>query len=202
MSDLQTIQRKQRACRSFDPDQPVEDAHVEQMLEAAVHAPSAENTQPWRFVVVRDSDTRQRLAAWWSESWRAGGADYVRQNVSDDVLYNDLTLGLDGGGFASAPVVVVVCADLGRVAVDFAPASIFPAVQNLLLAANDLEYGSCLTTGLTTMYAEQVRQLLGLPGDLLPMAAVYLGRPAQKLSAPRRTPATAVTFRERYEFPW
>ncbi|MCK0516687.1 nitroreductase family protein [Williamsia sp. DF01-3] len=199
MGDLQTIQRTQRACRRFDPDQAVQDSDLQEMLEAAVHAPSAENTQPWRFVVVRDPRSRGLLASWWSESWRA---DYVRQNVSDDVLYNDLEFGLAGGGFASAPVIVVVCADVGRVPEDFAPASIFPAVQNMLLAANDLEYGSCLTTGLTIMYAEQVRQLLGLPDELLPMAAVYIGRPARTLAPPRRTPAAAVTFRERYGSPW
>jgi nitroreductase len=75
-------------------------------------------------------------------------------------------------------------------------------VQNLLLTAADLGYGSCLTTGLTTMGADHVRELLELPQNLIPMAAVYIGRPAKKLSPPRRRPATEVTYRDKFGAPW
>ncbi|MDT0440910.1 nitroreductase family protein, partial [Streptomyces doudnae] len=78
----------------------------------------------------------------------------------------------------------------------------YPAVQNLLLAANDLGYGSCLTTGLTTFGIDRVRELLALPATLNPMAAVYVGQPSKKLSPPRRRPATSVTYRERFGTPW
>jgi nitroreductase len=73
----------------------------------------------------------------------------------------------------------------------YAPSSIYPAVQNLLLAAADLGYGSCLTTGLTTFGVDRVRELLELPDTLLPMAAVYLGAPAKRVSPPRRRPAAS-----------
>ncbi|EUA30549.1 nitroreductase family protein [Mycobacterium xenopi 4042] len=96
----------------------------------------------------------------------------------------------------------MVCADLSRVEEIYAPASIYPAVQNLLLAAADLGYGSCLTTGLTTFGIDRVREQLALPNTMLPMAAVYLGRPAKKLSPPRRRPATSMTFRDRFGNPW
>jgi nitroreductase len=98
--------------------------------------------------------------------------------------------------------VVVVCADTERVPEIYAPSSIYPAVQNLLLAANDLGYGSCLTTGLTTFGIDRVRELLDLPKNLIPMAAVYVGQPLKKLSPPRRRPATSVTYRERYGSAW
>jgi nitroreductase len=192
----------QRACRRFDPDGKVLDADLERILESAVHAPSAENTQPWSFVVVRNEETRAQLADWWTETWNAGGGDFIRQSLDDKVLVADLEYGFNRGGFAAAPVVVVVCADTERVQEIYAPSSIYPAVQNLLLAAADLGYGSCLTTGLTTFGVDRVREKLQLPDTLLPMAAVYLGKSARKLAPPRRRPAASVTHREQFGNPW
>jgi nitroreductase len=202
VAELLTVMHAQRACRRFDPDGKVLDADIERMLESAVHAPSAENTQPWSFVVVRNEETRGQLADWWTETWNAGGGDFVRQSVEDKVLVADLEYGFNRGGFAAAPVVVVVCADTERVLEIYAPPSIYPAVQNLLLAAADLGYASCLTTGLTTFGVERVREKLQLPDTLLPMAAVYLGRSARKLAPPRRRPALSVTYREQFGNPW
>jgi nitroreductase len=202
VGDLFAVMHAQRACRRFDPDGKVLDSDIERMLEAAVHAPSAENTQPWSFVVVRDERTRSALTAWWTETWNAGGGDFIRQRLGDKNLLADLEYGFVRGGFAAAPVVVVVCADRERVAEIYAPSSIYPAVQNLLLAAADLGHGCCLTTGLTTFGVDRVRELLELPQTLLPMAAVYLGTPARKLAPPRRRPATSVTYRERFGTPW
>jgi nitroreductase len=202
VSELLAVMHAQRACRRFDPDGKVLDADLERMLQAAVHAPSAENTQPWSFVVVRNDQTRAQLADWWTETWNAGGGDFVRQSLDDKVLVADLEYGFNRGGFAAAPVVVVVCADTERVPEIYAPSSIYPAVQNLLLAAADLGYASCLTTGLTTFGVDRVREKLQLPDTLLPMAAVYLGRPARKLSPPRRRPPASVTYREQFGKPW
>ncbi|MCV7280205.1 nitroreductase family protein [Mycolicibacterium flavescens] len=202
MAELRAVLQSQRACRRFDPDSEVADSDIEQMLQAAVHAPSAENTQPWSFVVVRNEQSRKLLADWWTETWNAGGGDFIRQSVQDRALVADLEYGFNKGGFAAAPVVVVVCADTDRVAEIYAPSSIYPAVQNLLLTAADLGYGSCLTTGLTTFGVDRVRELLALPQNLIPMAAVYVGRPVRKLSPPRRRPATEVTYREKFGAAW
>lgn len=202
MAELRAVLQAQRACRRFDPDGEVPDSDIEQMLQVAVHAPSAENTQPWSFVVVRNERSRRLLADWWTETWNAGGGDFIRQSVQDPALIADLEYGFNKGGFAAAPVVVVVCADTDRVAEIYAPSSIYPAVQNLLLTAADLGYGSCLTTGLTTFGVNRVRELLALPQNLIPMAAVYIGRPVSKLSPPRRRPATEVTYREKFGAAW
>ncbi len=94
--------RAQRACRRFDPDGKVLDSDIEQMLQSAVHAPSAENTQPWSFVVVRDADSRKLLADWWTETWNAGGGDFIKQSLDDRALVNDLEYGFNRGGFAAA----------------------------------------------------------------------------------------------------
>jgi nitroreductase len=202
VTELREVMRAQRACRRFDPDGKVLDSDIEQMLQSAVHAPSAENTQPWSFVVVRDADTRRLLADWWTETWNAGGGDFIKQSLDDRALVNDLEYGFNRGGFAAAPVVVVACADTERVPEIYAPSSIYPAVQNLLLAAADLGYGSCLTTGLTTFGVDRVRERLALPDTMLPMAAVYLGPSAKKLTPPRRRPALEVTYREKFGVAW
>jgi nitroreductase len=201
MAELLEVVRSQRACRRFDPAQPVPDVDIEAVLEAAVHAPSAENSQPWAFVVVREPATREALAATWAEAWAVGGGDHVRSST-DDALFRDIEDGMANGGFGSAPVVIIVGADHEVVAEAWAGASIYPAVQNLLLAAADLGYGTCLTTGLTTFFADQVRELLSLPPAVEPMAAVYLGRAARALGPPRRRPARTVTYRERFGQAW
>lgn len=202
MPELLSIMHAQRACRRFDPNGQMPDTDIEQMLAAAVHAPSAENTQPWRFIVVRDRQTRADLANWWTETWKSGGAEYARQMITSDALYADLEIAVSPFGFAAAPVVVVVCVDAEQVPEVHAASSVYPAVQNLLLAANDLGYGSCLTTGLTTFGVDRVRERLQLPGTLTPLAAVYIGPAANKLGAPKRFPFTSVSYREQYGKPW
>jgi nitroreductase len=199
-ADLLTVVRAQRACRDYDAATDVPDADVETLLDAAVHAPSAENTQPWEFVVVRGPETREALSATMQAAWAAGGSEYVRSRA-DDRLFADIDRGITGG-FLSAPVMIVICADLTRVEEMWAASSIYPAAQNILLAAGALGYGSCLTTGLTTVFAQQVREHLGLPDTSLPLAAIYVGRPARSLGPPRREPASRHTHRERYGQPW
>lgn len=189
----------QRACRDFSSD-PVPDADIERILTAATHAPSAENTQPWVFVVVRDDDTRSRLADLTRRLWAGGARQYSEPRLSDKLLA-DVDAGVERG-LGGAPVVVVVAADMTQgVHPRAIGSSIFPAVQNLLLAANALGYGSALTT-LTAGAADELREIVDLPAEVTPMAVVPLGRPARPLGAPRRRPAAESTHRDRYGRPW
>lgn len=190
----------QRACRRFDPAAPLPDEDLERILSAAIRAPSAENTQPWSFVVVRDDETRAELDAIWAGAWSLG-SEHLDPDLAPALL-RDLEDGLGRGGLATAPVVVVVGCDLERVTEVHAASSIYPATQNLLLAAGALGYASCMTTGLTTFFVDQLRELVGLPGTVLPMALVYLGRPAHPLAPSRRRPLVEVVHRERHGHPW
>jgi nitroreductase len=186
---------RQRACRSFAPDL-VPDHDVARMLDAAVHAPSAENAQPWVFVVVRDAGQRRRIAELTRRLWEAGAGQRSRARLSA-VLFAEVD-GSVRSGFGGAPVLVVVAGD-GRDATTrrTLAASIFPAVQNLLLAANALGYGSALMT-LATVAAAELRELVGLVDGIEPMAIVPIGRPARALGPPRRTSAEDKTYLERY----
>ena len=189
MADLTLFEAiyTQRAIRHFKPD-PVDDVLIERMIEAATKAPSARNAQPWRFIVVRERETKARLGAIFDELGqnRPGGAP-------------------DRMPWAEVPVLIVVCSEgsfgegvAGAMAMD---ASIFPAVQNLLLAGRALGLGTVLTTRWKQREAE-LRPLLGVPENVSIHAIVPTGWPATRFGRTTRRPVAEVTFRERYGTPW
>jgi nitroreductase len=189
---------RQRACRQFS-DEPVDDALVERCLEAATHAPSAENRQPWEFVVVRDLERRSAIGTLTRNAWRGGGRAHSEGRLPDKLLA-EVDAGAEGG-VADAPVLVVVCGN-GETGMPVTlPSSVFPAVQNLLLAASALGLGSALTT-LALLQENELRTLLALPPSVQPMAIVPLGWPATPLGPPRRLPITERTHRELFGQPW
>lgn len=196
--DLFAVVHRQRACRAFSDD-PVDDDLVARVLDAATFAPSAENRQPWEFVVVRDAQARAQLGDLTRRAWEAGGREFAEKRL-DAKLMSDVDAGATGG-VAAAPVMIVVCADTERGLVQTVPSSIFPATQNLLLAATALGLGSALTT-ITTAFAAEVRALLDMPEHVVPVAVVPIGRPARALGPPRREPFAAHTHRERYGNAW
>jgi nitroreductase len=199
VSDFFDVARRQRACRDFS-NEPVPDEDVERILEAATHAPSAENTQPWVFVVVRDDSTRALLAELTQRIWNAGARDQAMARL-DAKLAADVDAGIERG-LGAAPVLVVIAADTASgVHPKAVASSIFPAVQNLLLAAGALGYGSALTT-LTAAAGDELRAIVDLPEHITPMAIVPLGRPARALGPPRRRPIAESTHRDQFGRPW
>lgn len=188
----------QRACRFFAPD-PVDEALVTRCLEAATHAPSAENRQPWVFVVVRDPDRRAAVAELTRRAWRQGGRQHSEGRLPPKMLA-EVDRGAESG-LAGAPVLVVVCGDAELGLEQTLPASVFPATQNLLLAAGALGLGSAMTT-LATLFASELSDLLGLPPSVRPMAVVPLGWPARPLGPPRRLALSERVHRDRYGARW
>lgn len=188
---------RQRACRRFSPE-PVEDADLARMLDAACRAPSAENSQPWVFVVVRAAD--RRAAIWFlaEKAWAGGGRQ--ASTGLPPPLFDDVDRGLTGG-LAAAPVTIVVGADLRRCRPETAASSVFPAVQNLLVAGTALGLGSTLTT-IATVFADELRSVVELPEEVVPLAVVPVGHPARALGRSRREPFAAHTHRERYGDTW
>jgi nitroreductase len=192
------VARSQRACRAFS-DEPLGDDLVGRVLEAATFAPSAENRQPWAFVVVRDETRRSAVGELGRRAWEGGGRRYSEPRLGARLL-EDVDRGAMGG-IADAPVLVVVCGDtrLGNERV--LEASVFPAVQNMLLAATALGLGSALTT-LPLAFSADLSELLGLPAEVRPMAVVPLGWPARRLGPPRRAPLADKAHRETYGAGW
>jgi nitroreductase len=190
--------RSQRACRTFAPD-PVPDELVEQVLEAATFAPSAENRQPWVFVVVRDEASRKEIGDLTQRAWDEGARAFSEKRLTPGLLA-DVDRGATGG-VSAAPVLIVVGADLERCLEVTVGSSIFPALQNLLLAAAALGLGSALTT-LTTTHGDELSRLVGFPAHVRPVSVVPLGYPARPLGPPRREPVADHTHRERYGVRW
>lgn len=198
MSDFFDVVARQRACRAFTGDE-VSDDDIAKLLTAATFAPSAENRQPWEFVVVRDPATRAAIGELTRAAWDAGGRTFSEGRLPPELLA-DVDRGATGG-IAAAPVNVVVCADVHRGLEQTVASSIFPAVQNLLLAATALGLGSALTT-ITVAHRRELQELLGLPEHVRPVAVVPLGHPARALGPPRRRPFSAHAHRDRYGTAW
>ena len=177
----------------------MDDELVELCLRAATHAPSAENLQPWVFVVVRDSQLRSGIGELTRRAWRQGGRQHSEGRLSDSLL-RDVDRGAEGG-IESAPVIVVVCGDTGIGLESTLSSSVYPATQNLLLAASALGLGSAMTT-LATLFADELQVLLDLPPSVRPMAVVPIGWPGRPLGAPRRLPLAERVHRDRHGLAW
>ncbi len=197
-SDFWAVVHRQRACRSFLPD-PVDPAVITRVLEAATRAPSAENRQPWVFVVVSEESGRAGIGELIKRAWEGGARRHSESRLSDTLLAD-----VDGGamgGIAGAAVLVVVGGDTRLADRRVLEASVFPAVQNLLLAATAVGLGSALTT-LPLVFGEELAALVGFPAEVAPIAVVPLGWPAKALTPPRRHPLSDKAYRETYGAPW
>jgi nitroreductase len=198
MPDFFEVVHTQRAARSFLPDE-VDDDTVARVLTAATHAPSAENSQPFVFIVVRDATVRAAIGALTARIWEGGAKALEEQRLSPAFL-RDVDHGATGG-VAGAPVLVVICGDTRLTYANAMDASIFPAVQNLLLAAHALGLGSTLTT-LPVLAGDELSTHLGLPPEVVPVAVVPLGYLAKPLGPPRRRPLPEKAHLDRYGTPF
>ena len=198
MTDFFDVVARQRAYRAFS-NEAIDDDTIGRLLTAATFAPSAENKQPWEFVVVRDDATRAALGDLSRRAWETRGRAFSETRLTPKMLAEVE----DGatGGVANAPVNIAVCADIQRGLEATIPSSIFPAVQNLLLAATALGLGSALTT-ITTGFRAEMQQILALPDHVLPIALIPVGHPAKPLGPPRRAPFSERAHRERYGSSW
>jgi nitroreductase len=198
MTEFFTLAHGQRAHRFLKPD-PVPEELIEQILDVATKAPSGQNKQPWVFVVVQDPEVRAAIAEHSRALWENFARDYSRPEV-DTYQWSD-TDAWATGAFAQAPVMIVVCGDTHEMDAALLGSSIFPAVQNILLAALDLGLGSLLSS-LPVVSADDARAILSLPGHVVPLAVVPVGWPERTLGPPKRIPFVEKTHRDRYGTPW
>jgi nitroreductase len=183
-----------RSVRRFKTD-PVSEDQLRIVLESASKAASGSNTQPWQFVVVQDAKTKARLKEPMLRTWleRLAGGSGMPQRMRD--VYDDATEMLQNT--ERVPVIIYCCVDLNRVgkSEEVRYASIYPAVQNLMLAAHALGLATCLTVhGSTPTRGEpEVKKILGIPEQVKIACLVYLGYPAIRLGHPKRKPIEKFT---------
>ena len=111
-ADFFDVVSRQRAHREFS-DEPVSDDDLAAVLTAATYAPSAENKQPWEFVVVRDPDVQKVIHDLTEAAWVSAGRAFSETRIPPELL-KEVDYGIAGGGYRTAPVLVVVCVDLDR----------------------------------------------------------------------------------------
>ena len=131
--------------------------------------------------------------------WEGGARALEEQRLSPAFL-RDVDQGATGG-VAAAPVLIVVCGDTRLTYAKAMDASVFPAVQNLLLAAHAIGLGSTLTT-LPVLGGDELGSLLGLPTEVVPVAVIPLGHLPAPLGPPRRQPLEEKAHLNRYGTPF
>jgi nitroreductase len=214
--ELYDVMRTTFAARDFTDDSLPDDV-LWRIFDNARFAPSGGNRQGAHITVVRDADTRRRLAELGAPAARryyaqlmAGESPWnpVRSSsVSQDVIDKTEIPETFVAPFIQAPVVLVFSVDLSVVAaidqdldrVGLASgASVYPLVWNILLAARNEGYGGTFTT-MAIAQEEQVRQLLGIPGMHAIAALVPLGKPTRQLTKLRRQSVAEFVTLERFD---
>lgn len=211
-----------RALRRFKPD-PVPDEVITKILEAGIRAPSGSNEQTWLFVVVKDAEQRRKLG----EVYRRGGdilktlyADRVKPEHMDQKQYDKLMASamylIDH--MADAPVLLLACLQPGQVGAQpvklptevqaalknlarMGGSSIYPAVQNIILACRAYGLGTVLTT-IHMFFEDEVKAILGLPAEVQTYALLPIGYPSDKFGPIKRRPVKEVVCLDRYGTPW
>jgi nitroreductase len=193
--ELREAMRTARAIRRYRPDA-VPDEELLDCLEAATFAPSGSNLQPWRFLILRSAAVRSALGT----AYRGGWDDYAKlmgldTPTADDTsrrarfiraMY-DFSRDID-----KAPVYVMFCAQQQPYIGDYLNgASIFPAVQNFMLAVREKGLGTVYTTWYTRADHE-LRACVGIPADWNIAAVLPVGYPRGRHGPVRRRPVAEV----------
>jgi nitroreductase len=199
---LEDAMRTQRALRRLKPD-PLDDTLVLRLIELALKAPTSRNAQHWEFVLVEDRLVKARLARLYRLAWGLYGRLGRLLTVTNPKMQRQLkAVQWQVEHFEDVPVIVVACLRGTR---PLWPAllatsyygSIYPAVQNLLLAARAAGLGAALVT-LPLWSTWLARRALGLPWRVTPCAVIPLGWPMGRYGPTTRRPVGQVVHLNRY----
>jgi nitroreductase len=214
-----------RALRRLKPD-PVPQALITRILDAAIRAPSAGNAQNWAFVVVRDAEQRKRLGDIYRKASDIASAFYAARgrpaHLSEDQYRRFMAAGAHlWDHMGDAPVILVPCqavqqlpppealppdiqaryADELRYQERIRGSGIYPAIQNIILACRALGLGTTITTN-HIRYEEEVKSVLGLPPEVQTFALMPIGFPIGKFGPLARRPVAEVAYADRWSRPW
>ena len=204
--DVFEIMRTTRAMRRLKPD-PVPDALIRRILEAGICAPNGGNLQRWRFLVVKDPAIKKAVQAWYRRAYDevigpryassapppgVSAERYRRQHEAVEYLTDH---------FHEAPVWIVACLEEDGPPTRWSGASIYPAVQNMLLAARALGLGATLTTR-HLLFEKEAEAALGLPPGVRSYAILPIGWPMGRFGPVGRGPLEEVVYQDRWGQPY
>jgi len=206
-TDLFEIMRTMRAMRRLKPD-PVPDDLIRKILEAGLNAPNGGNNQRWRFLVLKDPAVKKAVQVYYKRAYDevigpryansapppgSDAAKYHRQHQAVEYLTDH---------YHEAPVWIVVCQDDGQGTPNRgAGASVYPAVQNMLLAARALGLGSTLTTR-HMLFGKECDAAMGLPEGVNSYAILPIGWPMGKFGPVGRGKLEDFVYADRWGQPY
>lgn len=206
MPDLFEIIETTRAMRRLKPD-PVPDELIAKILRAGACAPNGGNTQKWRFLVIKDRKIKDEVAVWYKKAFdewigpRYRSSEpppgvtkerYLRQVAAVEYLTDH---------YAEAPVWIVACLEDGPTPNRGTGSSIYPAVQNMVLATRALGLGTTLTTR-HLHFEKEADAALGLPEGVHSYAILPIGYPMGKFGPVGRGPLKEIVYQDRWGEPY
>lgn len=206
MPDLFEIIETTRAMRRLKPD-PVPDELIAKILRAGACAPNGGNTQKWRFLVIKDRKIKEAVAVWYKKAFdewigpRYRSSEpppgvtkerYLRQVAAVEYLTDH---------YAEAPVWIVACLEDGPTPNRGTGSSIYPAVQNMVLATRALGLGTTLTTR-HLHFEKEADAALGLPEGVHSYAILPIGYPMGKFGPVGRGPLKEIVYQDRWGEPY
>ena len=214
-----------RALRRLKPD-PVPNEIIRKILDAAIRAPSAGNSQHWTFIVVRDAENRHKLGAIYRKASDVAKAIYQARGRPAHLNEEQYQRMMSSGSYlwehmGDAPVLMVPCLrdrlpppretlptevqamyEQELVYTDrIRGASIYPAVQNIILACRAFGLATLITTN-HIRCENEVKTLLGIPEDVFTYALMPVGYPENKFGPVKRRPMEEVAYADRWGNAW
>jgi nitroreductase len=208
---LKVIQDR-RSIREYAPD-PVSDSDIDMILEAARLAPSGENAQPWRFIVVKDAATRKKLGAIaGGGSGRRFTAEFVTKKMQErfssledeakkKAAFEKLTSGQVSAFLADAPVDLII---VGKKDVWDLPFDTSAAIENILLMVTALNLGACwvIAPCIDIRDEERIKELLVIPEGFKAISIISIGHPTRPHRPRPRLPLNEIVFSEKFDEPY
>ncbi len=205
-ADVFLIMATMRAMRRLKPD-PVPDDLIVKILRAGQCAASGGNTQRWRFLVIKDPEIKKRVQVYYQRAFDevvspryqrsapppgVTAERYQRQHAAVEYLTEH---------FAEAPVWIVACLEDGANPNRSSGSSIYPAVQNMLLAARALGLGATLTTR-HLLYEKETEEALGIPSGFHSYAILPIGYPMGHFGPVGRGPVAEIVYLDHWGEPY
>jgi nitroreductase len=214
-----------RALRRFKPN-PVPDEVITKILDAAIRAPSAGNAQNWAFIVVRNAEQRRKLGVIYRKASDIASAMYAARGRPPHITEAEFQRFMTSGAYlwdhmGDAPVILIPCqfrpqlpseaslppglqkslAAEERHVERIRGASIYPAVQNIILACRALGLGTTITTN-HIRCEDEVKSVLGIPDDVRTFAMMPIGYPCGNFGPVKRRVVAEVTYSDRWSQSW
>jgi nitroreductase len=209
-----------RALRRLKPD-PVPDELIAKIVDAGVRAPTGSNLQNWRFIVVKDAERRRRIGEIYRASMEIAGRAYLNRKLPPHMTKERQQRMMSGAmylaeHFGEVPVLILAWLQMTPdvehpnlppeqvpIFLRLMGGSIFPAVQNMIVACAALGLGTVLTTVLAYK-EEEVRKLVNAPSDMRLFATLPIGYPMEGYGhgPVRRLPISDVTYLDSYGNNW